>query len=247
MRKLFTHIHREADRFKDHPFIKTYREADVHGAFAVLSSCANSFIHLAMTFRDTNTLYFMYDDPKDEYEKIVDAHARADAEHWQLLLDDLDALSLNVNRSTNDFIRTVWRDEDLYVREYIYGVLARAYQSKDTPIRRMAAMETIESVIDLLSYPARRNSALYREQLGIDLNYFGKTHVETELGTKADTAIFEEIELDAEEYKFCLAIVEDHFECYSRFLDNKQESAAHALQCQPPSAAVTPEAKMMPA
>ena len=126
MQRVLNHIENRAAEVSRHPFIQQLNSVTADGAYTVLSNFALSFVHLSLTFRDINELYFSYDQPKDELERIVDSHARADAEHWKFLFEDLEALGVNQQRSATQYIERFWRPEDTYIRKYIYSVLARA-------------------------------------------------------------------------------------------------------------------------
>lgn len=221
MQRLIAEIEKSAAEVMDHDFIKILENTSPEESLATLQYFATSFIHLSMTFRDINTLYYMYDNPKSDHERLVDAHGREDAKHWRMLLHDLEALSVNTTQTTNDAIERFWRDEDLYIREYIYSVLSRARRCSGNPVWRMAAMEAGEAGVRVFFTVIRANAAKIKQNLGIHLRYFGEEHVDTEMETKLETSAFESIKLSDEDYAFCREIVADHYVSNEKFLDQK--------------------------
>lgn len=230
MRRLIAKIEASASAVKDHAFIKILENTNVHESFATLQYFATSFIHLSMTFRDINQLYYMYDEPKNDHERLIDAHAREDAEHWHMLLHDLEALSVNTTQNTNDAIQRFWRDEDLYIREYIYSVLTRARRCSVNSVWRMASMEAGEAGVRTFFKVIRENARKINQSLGIQLRYFGEEHVEAEINTKLDTLAFEAFQLSDEDYAFCSEIVEDHYASNLKFLDSKALVASKLIE-----------------
>ncbi|VVM24532.1 hypothetical protein BSPWISOXPB_4550 [uncultured Gammaproteobacteria bacterium] len=40
------------------------------------------FVHLAMTFRDINQMFYFTKHPKNDKQKAINAHAEIDSTHW---------------------------------------------------------------------------------------------------------------------------------------------------------------------
>lgn len=229
MKRLLERMEHTANQIENHQFAQLMDHASPQELLGVMRSLTNTFIHLTMTFRDINTLYFMYDAPGNPMERMVDAHAREDAEHWRMILHDLNALSLNVEQCVSDSMLDFWQDANLFAREYIYSVLTRARRCSENHLWRMAAMEAAEVGVRVFLEIINRNTQRMCHELDIELVYFGKKHLVTEVDTQLETSPFEEIVLKEEDFTFCAAIAEEHLADNKVFMNGLADSVAKAL------------------
>jgi len=212
---------RTATEIKNHPFFKLMDNLTPEEADLLTFHSAVPFIHLGMTFRDINNFYFCYDNPKNEYEKIIDAHAREDKEHWELLLYDLQILGLNKSYALNDSIKLIWNEETDFFRKYIYSVLDRARSCGEDPFLRFVAMESAETTVRAFFDSLRRSATMVNELRNIELKYFGHYHIDTEIETQVNTEPFEKYEINPGNSDTYLDMANKHVDAFLEFLDGK--------------------------
>ncbi len=221
MNRIFSHIESKAEQINHHAFMKLMNELTPESSYKLFKEITIAFVHLTMTFRDLNRLYYCYSEPKDIYQEYVNAHAEEDTKHWQFLLMDMEALSVDKTLPLTQAIPELWHDENLYLRKYIYSVLARAKSCSTCAIRRLTAMESGEAGVRVFFTGIKRSAAMVKALKGINLTYFGEHHIDTEMATKVNIDPFKEVTLADEDLAFCLNLVDEHFASFTEFLDSK--------------------------
>lgn len=220
MKRVLHHISDRAAHLEGHPFFSRAQAIDGPEAVEKLKIWAPLFVHLTMTFRDVNQLYYQKANPASDIERAINAHARVDATHWKLLVDDLAVIGVNVG-SYGDAMQEIWSERGAPIRNYMYWVLHRAQRCIDSPYMRLTAMESGEASVKMFFSTTRHVALMFQQQTGHTLRYFGDSHIESELENAVDLAPVGEIDVPYQSFKDCCSIVDDHFERFEEFLDYK--------------------------
>ena len=229
MKTILNHIEKRATEVNNLPFFKLFDQVDAEQGYELLRKFAPSFVHLAMTFRDLNLLYLVAENPDNKYEREINAHAIADSEHWHFLLEDLELLSLNSEKPLTDTIKLLWADQDTYIREYIYSVLTRVAIAKDYK-EKFVLMEAAEAGVRVFFDTLKKNAKKIYDSRGIELKYFGDTHIDTEIETELDASVFDELEIPEAEQQKYIELVNAHYKSNRKFLDGKYKVALNHLK-----------------
>jgi len=224
MRRIFARIERQKKLLEKHPFFARAREIDGEGIEKKLKIWAPLFVHLTMTFRDINLMYYVCPTPGTDFERAINAHAHIDGTHWKMLAADLDTLGLDREvASYGDAMAAIWSDCGAPIRNYMYWVMHRAQRCGASPFLKMAAMESGEATVKMFFATTKRVASLYEKKTGAKLAYFGDNHMDSETDNAVDLKLFEEIELDQPTLREAVWIVDDHFEKFEAFLNHKLE------------------------
>lgn len=233
MKQVFDNINKRKDSFKDHPIFEISLKSDPALAKERFEFWAPGFIHLSMTFRDINTVFLPYKNPENDYQREISEHAAVDAEHWHMLLKDLDTLGLNKQKSLNNAISEIWDEQYRPAREYMYSVVNRLVNTNGCHFKKMALMESGEAGVKLFFGVVAHNSEEFERIYKQQLYYFGNAHVEDEIAHAADLSIFDEVELDPELRDECIALTNEHFDGFKQFLDYKYQLSKDHPAFQP--------------
>jgi hypothetical protein len=224
MRRVFSRIAQRKESLKSHPFFSRAYEIDGNGVEEKLRIWAPLFVHLAMTFRDINLMYYVYPSPSSDFERAINAHANVDGTHWRMLVADLAAVGVDRNvASYGDAMQAIWSERGAPIRNYMYWVLHRAQRCGTSPFMKMAAMESGEATVKMFFSTTRHVASVFEAKTGVKLGYFGDNHMDSEIDNAVELNIFEDVELDESALREGLWIVDDHFEKFEAFLDYKLE------------------------
>ncbi|RKP46095.1 hypothetical protein D7S89_18600 [Trinickia fusca] len=187
-------------------------------------------IHLAMTFRDINKMYYHYENPGDQLERAINAHVNVDAEHWGMMVSDIKILGVNDKaHDCESAIRVIWDDLGFTVRKYMYSLISRARRCGECPLLKMASMEAGEATSKVFFTTSRRLAAMYEADTGNTLRYLGAEHIDSEVDNSIDSSVFLDQHLSDEKRMEAVSIVDDHFASFREFLDHKYEINKIAL------------------
>lgn len=222
MQRIFRQIAERKERTQGHAFFSRAHEISEDSVVEKLRIWAPLFVHLAMTFRDINRMYYVYPTPSSDFERAINAHAKVDGTHWQLLIDDLRAIGVDKDvGGYGDAVRAIWSDRGEPIRNYMYWVLHRAQRCASSPFLKIVAMESGEATVKLFFSTTSHVASAFERKTGAKLGYFGNRHVESEIDNAVDLRPFEAVVLDDETLRHARWIVEDHFEKFNAFLDYK--------------------------
>ncbi|MEN5315379.1 hypothetical protein [Pseudomonas koreensis] len=219
MRRVFAEINRQNEILKsDEVFLKVRNISGVEAA-ALLKVWGPLFVHMTMTFRDVNLMYNAYEHPQNDFERAINGHAYVDATHWEMLVTDLESLgAADQVKKYKDAMSIIWSDQGKPIRDYMYWVMHRAQRCGSSHALKITAMESCESTVKTFLTQTRHISMLFKRETGVTLNYFGESHIESEVVNAVDLSIFDEIELDQETLTTALWIVNSHFQDFKVFV-----------------------------
>lgn len=229
MERIYRRIEERVAHARNHPLFSLVHNIDAAAVPAFVRAWATQFIHLTMTFRDINLLYLAYPQPSDAFERTITAHAQVDATHWTLLMADLRLLGLGGTMPLESAVRLIWADDELPVRHYIYSLAQRAMSCGESPFLRAACMEAGEATVKTFFTASREIARKFQSVTGTPLQYFGDAHVDSELETPVDAALFRAHVLPATQLPMALSLVDQHFDKFGPFLDHKLARARQAL------------------
>lgn len=230
MKQIFDRIRVEKAALLSHPVFGQLENISVPQIKELMRIWSPLLIHLSMTFRDINKMYYHYEHPESELEHAINAHVNVDAEHWRMMVSDIKTLGVNERASDcESAIRIIWDDLGYTVRKYMYSLISRARRCGDDPLLKMAQMEAGEATSKVFFTTSRKLAALYEADTGNVLRYLGAEHIDDELDHSIDSSVFLERALSDEMRMKAVEIVDDHFASFREFLDHKYEINKIAL------------------
>lgn len=220
MKNLFTEIKTRSNIARYHPFFSDIQKIEPESAPGIMKLWAPLFLHLTMTFRDVNQLFYITRPPRNSYDESINAHADVDSTHWQLLLDDLKIIGIDTHpQLLKAHLDLIWSDTGIPVRRYMYALVARAQGCGDSPFLRVTVMESAEATVKLFWETATLLAVRFEAVTSQRLRYFGDEHVLSETENQVDVSIFETVSLPPEVRNTALQFVNDHFDRFTEFLD----------------------------
>ncbi|AIV84050.1 hypothetical protein [Burkholderia pseudomallei] len=230
MREIFETIHKKKAALLDHPVFPQLESVTLPEIKEMMRVWSPLLIHLAMTFRDINRMYYHYEKPENELEIAINDHVDVDTEHWHMMVSDIKTLGVN-NRAFDceSAINVIWDDLGGPVRKYMYSLVSRARQCGSCPLLKMASMEAGEATSKVFFTTSRRLAAAYEADTGNTLRYLGAEHIDSELDHSINESVFFGEPLSADKRAQAQSIVDDHFRSFIAFLDYKYEVNKLAL------------------
>lgn len=230
MKQIFDRIRVEKAALSSHPVFGQLEDISVPQIKELMRIWSPLLIHLAMTFRDINKMYYLYPEPETELERAINAHVDVDAEHWRMMVSDIKTLGVN-DRATDceSAIDIIWDDLGFTVRKYMYSLISRARRCGRDPLLKMAQMEAGEATSKVFFTTSRKLAAMYEADTGNTLRYLGAEHIDDELDHSIDSSVFLKQTLSDETTMQAVEIVDEHFASFREFLDHKYEINKLAL------------------
>ena len=195
--------------------------------------------HFIMTFGDLNKYILRVPGSTDPVQQIVNTYAGEDESHWELFLDDLEALEYDARMPFTDSLRSVWGDETARTRILSYKLCAIAYRNK--PAANLAMIEAMEATAGVffdLTLPIARE---LRRRRGVECRFFGDYHHDQEedhafKGGHGDPG-HEALVLGDAEREHALHMVDDVFDAFVDFIDELWGYTQASLSKEPPASA----------
>lgn len=222
MKRIFSQIKTRIDAIESHPLFRDVHTLEDEQIPSMMKVWAPMFIHLSMTFRDVNRMFYAYLQPRDAYEREITAHADVDATHWRFLLDDLKTIGNDDDPCFyEEHLKQIWSDAGAPIRRYMYALVVRAQSCGESPYLRVASMESGEATVKLFFATTRLMAGRFKQVTGQTLKYFGEDHIRSEIDHAVDTPLFEKITIDDTTATTALTLVDAHFDKFKEFLDAK--------------------------
>lgn len=222
MKRVFKQIRERSNAIECHALFRDIHSIAVDEVSDKMKVWAPLFIHLTMTFRDINQMFYYFSRPRDVYELEINAHAEIDSTHWRFLLDDLKAIGMDGQPLFyKEHLDQIWSDSGAPIRRYMYALVQRAQSCGDSAFLRAAVMESGEATVKLFFSTTQLMAQRFKQATGKTLKYFGDEHIRSELDNPVDHSIFEEVKLDEATLKTALQLVNAHFDKFKDFLDAK--------------------------
>ncbi|CAC9635298.1 hypothetical protein BTURTLESOX_2231 [bacterium endosymbiont of Bathymodiolus sp. 5 South] len=222
MKRVFAAINEHQKNTLCHKLFKDVYSINQADVVEKMHLWAPLFVHLAMTFRDINQMFYFTKHPKNDKQKAINAHAEIDSTHWDMLKDDLKTLGLyDKVKNYGDAMNMIWLDRGAPIRNYMYQVIVRAQMCGDNVFLKIAALESGEATVKMFFNTTKYMADLYEKETGKKLHYFGNQHIDSEVDNAVDLSIFEQEEIDDETWNKSLYIIDAHFDEFQKFLDYK--------------------------
>lgn len=222
MERIFAQIKLRSDAIANHSLFHDILSIEVDQVPEKMKIWAPLFIHLTMTFRDINQMFYIAPEPCNVYQQEVNAHAKIDSTHWRFLLDDLKAVGSDQNPAYfEEHLNLIWSDAGAPIRKYMYALVARAQSCGDSPFLRATVMESGEATVKLFFATTRMMAQRFKEATGKTLRYFGDEHLRSEVDNPVDRSVFDDVVLDEATAQTALQLVNAHFDKFKDFLDAK--------------------------
>jgi hypothetical protein len=230
MEEIFRRIHEEKEGLLDHPVFGQLEGLTLPEIKELMRVWAPLLVHIAMTFRDTNILYYRYENPVDDLQRVINDHVAVDSKHWRMMVSDIKTLGINSQAvDCESAINLIWCELGEPVRKYMYSLLTRAKQCGDCALLKGALMESAEATSEIFFSTSRRYAALYEADTGNRLRYLGAEHIDSDLNHPLDSSVFLKQHLSPEKRAAAHSIVDDHFSNFRIFLSAKYEINERAL------------------
>lgn len=118
--------------------------------------------------------------PKQDVEKMLNAHCDEDSEHWRWFIEDLNKLGMHTDYWGGDvsaILHHIWSPDHYIVRDLVYRVIHHVHSSRSAH-EKLIIVECLEAAfaafIENLN-PLTKRLGIYQK-----LDYFGKHHYEQE-------------------------------------------------------------------
>ncbi|MDN7675222.1 hypothetical protein QZM22_22570 [Burkholderia oklahomensis] len=230
MREILATIRKKKAALLDHPVFPQLEAVTLPQIKEMMRVWSPLLIHLAMTFRDINRMYYHYEKPENDLQNAINDHVDVDTEHWRMMVSDIKTLGVNGRAvDCESAIDVIWDDLGAPVRKYMYSLVSRARRCGDCPLLKMASMEAGEATSKVFFTTSRKLAAAYEADTGHTLRYLGAEHIDSELDHAINESIFFDQRLSADKQADALSIVDDHFRSFLAFLDYKYEVNKLAL------------------
>ncbi len=222
MERVFSAINKHKQNVLEHKLFQDVKKITRENVIEKMNIWAPLFVHLTMTFRDINQMFYHFPNPKNNLQKAINAHAEVDSTHWNMLKTDLQTLGIyNDVKNYGDAMDMIWLDAGAPIRNYMYSAIIRAQMCGENTFLRMTAMEAGETTVKMFFNTTKYIAELYEQETGKQLHYFGNQHIDSEVDNAVDLLIFEQKELNQETLEKALYIVDAHFDKFQHFLDYK--------------------------
>jgi hypothetical protein len=212
----------EQEKLMQHPFV-----TDTNATKKMMTSQFNwapSFAFLSMSFGDLNNVILPYDNPKDEYEEELNKHYEEDGTHFKLYFHDLGMLGWDTVQPVTDTLSDVWNPKNVFVRKYVYSMLARSFEAGDNAFMKYMLLEAFETTVAIFFTISKKNAHLYLERTGNKLQYFGPFHKESEDSHSRDESLFINANVPSDLVCKAYEIATKHFAAFSLLMTQKFEA-----------------------
>jgi hypothetical protein len=137
-----------------------------------------SVAHFVMSFADLYAFVLQVTPPSDEYQELVNAHAREDENHWRWFLDDMAKLGFDEQVRFSDALRFIWSDATVKTRALTYQMCRLGYGA--TSLEKLVLVHVIEAAGKVTIDGVSAVGTEYSKQTGKKLVYLGHHHLATE-------------------------------------------------------------------
>lgn len=176
MKSILQTIARRAADFESHALFTALKDPTI--ALEHKLAIVPALSHFVMTFADIYAWVLRDEGTNDWLQRIVNAHAREDGDHWKWYLSDLDKLGYGPRMPFSEALRFVWGERLLRTRMLSYEI-CRLGLGAD-PLKKLALVLCIEATGAVtLRHVAPLGEAL-AERKGVKLTYFGMHHLRSE-------------------------------------------------------------------
>ena len=181
-------------------------------------SFSPSMLYYLMGFKDVLSALSI-ENPKTEFDKMINAYCVEDAEHWRWYLQDLEKLGYNINswgKNIPDFCNNVWSKETEINRKTIFALIKYANSTND-PLVKLTLIQIFEATgVLFIGYTRKAAIAMGKDD---DLLYFGRVHYEEEFGHTVQSNDLTNYIISEESRVIAMQAIEELENCYSKLFD----------------------------
>ena len=181
-----------------------------------------SIAHFVMSFADLYSFVLQVEPPSDEYQALVNAHAREDANHWRWFLDDMEKLGVDERVRFSDALRFIWSDDTVRTRALTYQMCRLGYGASS--LEKLVLVHVIESAGKVTVDAVSAVGTEYSKQTGKKLVYLGHHHLATESDHTIEDADVHRgitaIPVPADQRPGLLSLVDEGFAAFTDFADD---------------------------
>lgn len=242
MQQFMVYKSERSAQLNKHPFVR-WLAADNVGLDRKFDF-APVMIWFIMAFRDMNLWVLRFDaDHADHFKDILDGNTREDETHSALFVEEWAKLRLDEKLRWQASDTLAWMFLSPYLepfREYQVEFIRLAIDDEDDPMLRFAHSEAGEACGHIFFKASVIPAEKLTEATGIDYRYFGRYHLERELGHVIESEEeFEEQELDPirnaatlELGRRMFDIFDGIFDAFHRYVVDFVEEDTHPLPQQ---------------
>ncbi len=176
MYRVMTVLDEKIEGFRKAPLFKYLRDPDIAPERKLIF--APTVAHFVMSFADLYQFILPEIPACDQYQALVNAHTREDANHWRWYLSDLQQMNHNLKMSYSEALHLVWSDATVQTRLLSYHMCRLGFKADS--LRKLILVYCIEATgkVTLENVAAVGNAFVK----GTDkkLKYFGGHHFDRE-------------------------------------------------------------------
>jgi hypothetical protein len=178
-----------------------------------------SVAHFVMSFADLYAFVLQVTPPSDQYQELVNAHAREDENHWRWFLDDMEKLGFDERVRFSDALRFIWSDATVKTRALTYKMCRLGYGASS--LEKLVLVHVIEAAGKVTVDAVSAVGTEYAKQTGKKLVYLGHHHLATESDHTIEDADVHRgiaaIQVPAAQHTDLLSLVDQGFAAFTDF------------------------------
>ena len=181
-------------------------------------SFAPKMLYFLMGFKDILAQIYR-NNPKTTLDKMVNAYCEEDGHHWLWYLSDLEKLGHGIcvwGDNIPEMCKTIWSPSLKANRDLIFSFLyhSRRDPSAETALALIGVLEA--TGIEFLKASLTAAEAM---KMVNELQYFGKTHYEEELGHSVQPVDLESIRVEESRRESASQAVNETFDLFAKAFD----------------------------
>jgi hypothetical protein len=176
MKQVIERLEQRSREFEQLPLFDYLRDTSIAPQRRL--SFAPSIAHFVMSFADLYAFVLQKHPANDEYQGLVNAHAREDENHWRWFLDDMAKLGFDPKLKLSDALRFIWADSTVNTRALTYRMCRLGYDASS--LEKLVLVHVIEAAGKITVKHVASVGAEFAKQTGNKLVYLGQHHFATE-------------------------------------------------------------------
>ncbi len=225
MKQVIERLEQRSREFEQLPLFDYLRDSRIPPRRRL--SFAPSIAHFVMSFADLYAFVLQKHPADDEYQDLVNAHAREDENHWRWFLDDMAKLGFDPKLSLSDALRFIWADNTINTRALTYRMCRLGYGA--TSLQKLVLVHVIEAAGKVTVKHVASVGAEFSKQTGNKLVYLGQHHFATESEhTLEDESVHQSIaaiRVPDELRPGLLTLIDEGFAAFSAFAGDMLSTA----------------------
>lgn len=175
-----------------------------------------------MNFGEMNKYVFRDESSNDPIQKIINQHTYEDDHHWRWFIEDMKNLGVDQSLKFSDTLKFLWGEETETSRWLVHQLYRYTLQAN--PVQKLVVIEVIEATGNVMFSIASEIGKELQLITHKEFLYFANFHLNVETGhtTGSDKVeeYIQEIELTEITRQQAFELVEQVFDCFTKFTDN---------------------------